>query len=321
MSNGDTFRNVLGEHKILNVVFQRFKNALMREEGAGHSRWHDRMNPGFPFTDPRSLFFICHVIDLCQRWTTEWHKWNANGCWSAYMCRPEASRRGELVPRTWADFLDELRGIVQMGGFATNLEATFRDLARAVLCLVGWLQGDPECNQTGETVRRFVHLVAQALRVPPLIAPVPQPRRVENAGGEGSGSPVASPQPSPVALPQPSPVASPQPSPVASPQPSPVASPQPSPVASPQPSPVASPQPSPTQKTNPKGRSSGRRSRGLSYEEEVARAQDAINRYNLRSTQARQERLARMKEENDAKRKKEEAKGSSSKASQRRSKK
>ena len=185
MSNGDTFRNVLGEHKILNVVFQRFKNALMREEGSGHSRWHDRMNPGFPFTDPRSLFFICHVIDLCQRWTTEWHKWNANGCWSAYMCRPEASRRGELVPRTWADFLNELRGIVQMGGFATNLEATFRDLARAVLCLVGWLQGDPECNQTGETVRRFVHLVAQALRVPPLIAPVPQPRRVENVGAAG----------------------------------------------------------------------------------------------------------------------------------------
>ena len=68
----------------------------------------------------------------------------------------------------------------------------------------------------------------------------------------------------------------------------------------------------------PEGRGSKRRSRDLSYEEDLARAREAKRRYGLRTTRAREERMAKSKDD-DAKRKVDDGGGSPSKGSRKRS--
>ena len=67
------------------------------------------------------------------------------------------------------------------------------------------------------------------------------------------------------------------------------------------------------------GRGSKRRSRDLSYDEDLTRAREAKRRYGLRSTRAREERLERLKENDDAKRKADDGAGSPSKGSRKKS--
>ena len=69
----------------------------------------------------------------------------------------------------------------------------------------------------------------------------------------------------------------------------------------------------------PRSRGSRRRTRALSYQDEMSRETEARRRYNLRSTRAREERMEGLKEADKAKRKAEGKAGSSSKASGRRS--
>ena len=67
------------------------------------------------------------------------------------------------------------------------------------------------------------------------------------------------------------------------------------------------------------GRGSKRRSRDLSYDEDLTRAREAKRRYGLRSTRAREERLERLKENDGAKRKADDGAGSPSKGSRKKS--
>ena len=69
----------------------------------------------------------------------------------------------------------------------------------------------------------------------------------------------------------------------------------------------------------PEGSGSKRRRRSLSYEEELTRVREVKRRYRLRSTRAREERMASLKKADDAKRKVDSNAGSSSKISRKRS--
>ena len=261
------FLNVLGKERIERFAFEVVKGHLTDEVRISYARWLPRKITYPPFTDCSSRFFVSQVIHLCNRWCARNVNFGKPGPASKFVCRRKG-RDGVLVPRTWADFVEALCDVAQRGAFSINPAATFEHLALAVLCLVYWLKNKGVNFHTARLVKQFTSMLCQAIEVAHPYLPT---EANENEGGEGSG------EPQPVAVPQPvddeDPVITDE----------------------------VGDTIMETEKATSGGRGSRLRSRDLSYEQEMSRGREAKRRYNLRNTLARVERMAKLKEAEDAK--------------------